>query len=178
MSKNWSSSDSASGSAAWGSAPWARRGRFFEAGEVRIAILALLSERGKHGYELMKELEARSGGIYKISAGTLYPTLAQLEEEGMVVSEHRDGRRVNRITDLGKNELEREHATVDQIWRRASHWGDWGQWMGPGVAVISGSLGALLKAAFRSMKQNGEDLKHKRRVEDILDRARRELEEL
>jgi hypothetical protein len=50
--------------------------------------------------------------------------------------------------------------------------------MGPGVAVISGSLGALLKAAFRSMKQNGEDLKHKRRVEDILDRARRELEEL
>lgn len=166
------------GGGAWGYAPWARRGRFFEAGEVRIAIISLISEGPKHGYELMKVLEARSGGIYKVSAGTMYPALAQLEDEGMIVSEQKDGRRVYQLTDLGKKELERERATADEIWRRASQWGDWGQWMGPGVAMISGPLGALLKSAFRAMKHSGGDPEHRRRVEEILERARRELEAL
>jgi len=166
----------------WGAAsgygPWARRGRFFEAGQVRIAVLSLLSEGSKHGYELMKALETRSGGVYKVSAGTMYPTLAQLEDEGMVTSEHKDGRRVYQITEAGKKELDRERATADEIWRRASHWEDWGQWMGPGVALISGPLGAVMKASFRVMKQSGGDPELRRRVEDILDRALKELEAL
>jgi len=167
-----------SGWAAWGYAPWARRGRFFEAGEVRIAILSLLSEGSRHGYELMKALEVRSGGIYKVSAGTMYPALAQLEDEGLIVSEHKDGRRVYQLTETGQQELEREKATSDRIWRRASQWEDWAQWMSPGVAVISGPMGALMKSAFRAMKHSGEDPELRRRVEDILERARRELEEL
>jgi DNA-binding PadR family transcriptional regulator len=166
------------GWATWGYAPWAKRGRFFEAGEVRIAILSLVSEGPKHGYELMKALEARSGGIYKVSAGTMYPALAQLEDEGMIVSEQKDGRRVYSLTDLGRKELEREKATADQIWQRASQWGDWGQWMGPGVAVISGPLGALMKSTFRAMKQGGTDPERRRRIEEILDRALREMEAL
>jgi len=164
--------------AAWGYAPWAERGRFFEAGEVRIAILSLLSEGPKHGYELMKALETRSGGSYKVSAGTMYPALSQLEDEGMIVSEQQDGKRVYQLTALGKKELEREKATADRIWRRASQWEDWGQWMSPGVAIISGSIGALIKAAFRAMKHSGDDPEHRRRVEEILDRARKELENL
>ena len=166
------------GFAAWGYAPWAQRGRFFEAGEVRIAILSLLSEGPKHGYELMKELEARSGGSYKVSAGTMYPSLAQLEDEGMIVSEQKEGRRVYQLTDLGRKELEREKATADRIWRRASQWEDWGQWMSPGVAAISGSIGALIKAAFRAMKHSGDDPELRRKVEEILDRARKDLEDL
>ena len=167
-----------SGWEAWGYAPWARRGRFFEAGEVRIAILSLLSEGPKHGYELMKALETRSGGAYKVSAGTMYPTLAQLEDEGLIVSEQKDGRRVYQLTDLGRKELENEKATADRIWRRASQWEDWGQWMSPGVAIISGSIGALIKAAFRVMKHSGDDPDLRRKVEDILDRARKDLEDL
>jgi len=167
-----------SGWASWGYAPWGRRGRFFESGEVRIAILSLLSEGPRHGYELMKALEMRSGGIYKVSAGTMYPALAQLEDEGMIVSEQKDGRRVYRLTESGEKELGREKATADRIWRRASQWEDWGQWMGPGVAVISGSMAALMKSAFRVMKHGGDDPELRRKVEDILERARRELEEL
>jgi len=163
---------------AWGYAPWAKRGRFFEAGEVRIAILSLLSEGPKHGYELMKALEERSGGAYKVSAGTMYPALSQLEDEGMIVSEQKDGRRVYRLTDLGKKELDSEKSTADRIWRRASQWEDWGQWMSPGVAFISASMAALIKAAFRAMKHSGDDPEHRRKVEDILDRARKELDEL
>jgi DNA-binding PadR family transcriptional regulator len=163
---------------AWGNAPWARRGRFFETGEVRIAILSLLSEGPKHGYELMKALESRSGGSYRVSAGTMYPTLAQLEDEGMIVSEQKDGRRVYQLTESGKKELEGEKETADRIWRRASQWEDWGQWMSPGVAIISGSVGALIKAAFRVMKHSGDDPELRRKVEDILDRARKDLEDL
>jgi len=110
---------------------WGRGGRFFGAGEVRIAILSLLSEKPRHGYDLMKELETRSGGSYRVSAGTMYPALQQLEDEGMIVSETKDGKRVYQLTDLGKQELERERATADDIWRRTSDWatggsGSWG----------------------------------------------------
>ena len=87
--------------------PWSRRGRFFGAGEVRIAILSLLAEKPRHGYDLMKEIETRSSGSYRVSAGTMYPALQQLEDEGMIVSETRDGKRVYQITELGRAELER-----------------------------------------------------------------------
>lgn len=160
----------------WGSwasdSPWGRRGRFFGAGEVRIAILSLLAEKPRHGYELMKEMEARSGGSYRVSAGTMYPALQQLEDEGMIVSETKDGKRVYQLTELGKQELERERATADDIWRRTSDWGEWGNW------IVGSPLGPLMKATFRAMKHATREPEKRKRVEEILDRARRELEDL
>jgi len=64
-----------------GGGPWGW-GRFFGAGEVRLALLSLLENEPKHGYQLMKDLEDRSGGLYRASAGTIYPTLQLLEDEG------------------------------------------------------------------------------------------------
>src|ERR1700688_4204820 len=67
-----------------GAFPWGRGGRwgrFFGPGEIRLALLSMLEAGPKHGYELMKELEAKSGGIYKASAGAIYPALQQLEDE-------------------------------------------------------------------------------------------------
>jgi len=71
-----------------GHRPWAafafgQTGRFFEAGEVRLAILSLLSDGPKHGYQLMKEMAEPSGGLYKASAGSVYPNLQQLEDKGL-----------------------------------------------------------------------------------------------
>ena len=66
------------------------RGRFFEFGEVRLAILSLLEEGPKHGYQLIKDLSERSGGLYRASAGTVYPTLQQLEDEELVQSDSQD----------------------------------------------------------------------------------------
>ncbi|HTW63595.1 MAG TPA: PadR family transcriptional regulator [Bryobacteraceae bacterium] len=158
----------------WGFAPpWARRGRFFGPGEVRIAILSLLSEKPRHGYELMKELETRSAGSYRVSAGTMYPSLQQLEDEGMIVSETKDGKRVYQLTELGKQELDRERATADEIWRRTSDWGEWGRWR-----IGGGPLGPLIKAAVYAMKRASRDPESWKRVEEIMDRARRELENL
>jgi DNA-binding PadR family transcriptional regulator len=138
---------------------------------VRIAILSLLSDKPRHGYELMKEMETRSGGSYRVSAGTMYPALQQLEDEGLIISDTKEGKRVYQLTDLGKAELERERATAENIWRRTSDWGDWGQWM------IGGTLGPLMKAAVHAMKQASHDPEMRKRVEEIFDRTRRDLED-
>lgn len=78
----------------------------FAHGELRLYLLSLLSDGPKHGYELIRALSDRFGGTYTPSAGTIYPRLAKLEEEGLVDNE-RDGRRTAyRITDAGRAELE------------------------------------------------------------------------
>ena len=159
--------------------PWGRRGRFFEPGEVRLAILSLLSEGGRHGYDLMKELETRSGGTYKVSAGTMYPTLQQLEDEGLITSQQKEGRRVYEITAAGRAELERERAKVEEIWKRAARWEDWGRWMGPeAFAAAAGPLGNLTKAAMRAVKRSGGQRKVVDSIREILDRATFDIEEL
>jgi DNA-binding PadR family transcriptional regulator len=71
-------------------------------GDVRSAILALLDDRPMHGYEMIQELEERTGGRWTPSAGSIYPTLQLLEDEGLVTPEEVDGRKVFTLTDAGK----------------------------------------------------------------------------
>jgi DNA-binding PadR family transcriptional regulator len=75
-------------------------------GKVRPLILAVLHEQPMHGYQVMQELEARTGGRWRPSAGTIYPTLQQLEDEGLVQIEEADGRKVYRLTDAGRAEAD------------------------------------------------------------------------
>jgi DNA-binding PadR family transcriptional regulator len=82
-----------------------RLGRAMARRGVRTVILAVLARQPMHGYQVMQELEARSGGRWRPSAGSVYPTLQQLEDEGLVRSEEADGRRVYTITDQGKAAL-------------------------------------------------------------------------
>src|SRR5262245_10929630 len=79
-----------------------RRGAFVRRGEVRGLILAALRDKPMHGYELIQELEARSGGRWRPSAGSVYPTLQQLADEGLVTGEEVDGRRTYTLTDAGR----------------------------------------------------------------------------
>jgi DNA-binding PadR family transcriptional regulator len=71
-------------------------------GDVRSAILALLDDRPMHGYEMITELEERTGGRWRPSAGSIYPTLQLLEDEGLVTAEEVEGRKVFSLTDSGK----------------------------------------------------------------------------
>ncbi|HEX5821544.1 MAG TPA: PadR family transcriptional regulator [Solirubrobacterales bacterium] len=71
-------------------------------GDVRSAILALLDDRQMHGYEMITELDERTGGRWRPSAGSIYPTLQLLEDEGMVTAEEVEGRKVYSLTDSGK----------------------------------------------------------------------------
>jgi DNA-binding PadR family transcriptional regulator len=74
-------------------------------GDIRAAILALLAEEPMHGYQVIKELGARSGGVWKPSPGSVYPTLQHLEEEGVVAGRDQDGKRVFELTDAGRAEV-------------------------------------------------------------------------
>ncbi|MBF0672583.1 MAG: PadR family transcriptional regulator [Salinibacterium sp.] len=89
----------------------------FGHGHLRLYLLSLLSERPMHGYELMQALSDRFGGTYIPSAGTIYPRLSKLGEEGLV-SREADGRKtVYSITDAGIAELAARQAELDEIER-------------------------------------------------------------
>lgn len=152
------------------------RRRFFRQGEVRIALLSLIGEEPAHGYELMKRLEERSGGTYKASAGTIYPVLQQLVDEGLVRVEEDEGKKIHHLTDAGSEELLLHKEEVENIWTRATGWKDWGANMGPESAEIWGSWGRLSKAAFKAVAKS--DFEQTEKVREILDRARKELEAL
>ena len=83
-----------------GGGPRARRG------DVRAAALALLTERPMHGYEMIKEIEERTEGLWRPSAGSIYPTLALLEDEGLIRGEESDGKRRFALTDEGREQAE------------------------------------------------------------------------
>jgi DNA-binding PadR family transcriptional regulator len=73
-------------------------------GDIRTAVLAVLTEAPGHGYDVMQNLEDKSGGAWRPSPGSVYPTLQLLEDEGLVRSNERDGKRVFEITDAGRAE--------------------------------------------------------------------------
>ena len=155
--------------------PWGWRRRFFESGEVRLALLSLLAERSMHGYELMKEIEARSGGIYKASAGAIYPNLQQMEDEGLIRAEADDNnKRVYTVTPEGKKLLERETDAVGRIWSRASVWDDWSDAFSPGAREVMGPAMRLARAAFAAAAHG--DAKQVERVRSLLSKAAEEME--
>ncbi len=155
-----------------------RWGRFFGPGEIRLALLSMLESGPKHGYELMKELDTKSGGIYKASAGAIYPALQQLEDEGLVTSDAAAGKRTYSLTDGGKAELQREADTVKKIWQRAEQAGDWGPWMGAEGAEVMRPAAELMKAALKAATRGSHDSPKIAKIREILERAKREIEGL
>jgi len=96
----------AGGPGGFGRGPRGRgRGRA-RRGDVRLALLRLLAEEPRNGYQLMQTIESRSGGRWSPSPGSVYPTLAQLEDEGLIRSREQDGSRVFAISDAGREHLE------------------------------------------------------------------------
>jgi DNA-binding PadR family transcriptional regulator len=144
----------------WGGPRRARRG------DVRTALLRLISEKPMHGYDLIRELEERSGGMWRPSPGSIYPTLQLLEDEGLVKGEEQDGKRVYTITDAGRKELDERSAR-----------GTGAPWeFGPAAE----GLGALRDAAFQlagaAMQVARTGSKEQRdRAAEILAEARRQI---
>jgi len=124
----------------------------------------------------MKMLAQRSGGIYRASAGTIYPTLQQLEDEGLIAAEPQEGKRVFRITEAGRRELHLEEDVVDRIWRRAKMWNEWRGAFDPEVQEIVRPAERVMKAAFSAM--SGGSASNADKIREILERALRDLENL
>jgi len=87
-------------------------GRKLGSGELQLLILALLEEQPRHGYDLIKELTERTGGFYAPSPGMVYPALTYLEELGRAAVESEGAKKLYRITDAGKAELDKNRETV------------------------------------------------------------------
>lgn len=87
-------------------------------GDVRSAVIALLAEKPMHGYQIISEIGERSGGSWKPSAGSVYPTLQLLADEGLITSEEQNGRKTYSLTDAGIAESE-EAATRPAPWESA-----------------------------------------------------------
>jgi DNA-binding PadR family transcriptional regulator len=81
------------------------RGRRARRGDVRAAILALLAEEPRNGYQMMQEIEQRSGGVWRPSPGSIYPALQQLEDEGLIRSEEFEGAKRFVLTDAGREQV-------------------------------------------------------------------------
>ncbi len=101
-------------------------------GDVRAAVLALLAEQPMHGYQLIGEIEQRSGGTWKPSAGSVYPTLQLLADEGLIAAEESNGRKTYSLTEAGR-------AEADENADRAAPWES-------GPRREHGPVGALPKA--------------------------------
>jgi len=87
----------------------------FAHGDLRIYLLSLLAEQPRHGYELIQALSDRFGGTYVPSAGTIYPRLSKLEEEGLV-ERRSDGRKtIYSVTEAGRTEVEARRGELDGI---------------------------------------------------------------
>ena len=153
--------------------------RFFERGGIKFAILELLRDKPRHGYDIIRDMEERSGGFYSPSPGAIYPTLQALEDQDLVTSSTDDGKKVYTITEAGLAYLEehKERASGHrEHWE--AHWGTGPQAEGwSAVEAIRDSLGEVKRAVRRTagdparLKEIGDVLEEAAgKIRDILKR--------
>lgn len=94
------------------------RERMFDAGDLKLVILKLLSEQPSYGYQLMKTMEERLAGGYMPSAGVIYPTLTMLEEEGLASSSVENNKKVYSVTTEGLEYLQQNKRRVEALFQR------------------------------------------------------------
>jgi DNA-binding PadR family transcriptional regulator len=146
--------------------PFGRGGRA-RRGDIRLAILLLLAEEPRNGYTIMREIEERSGGVWRPSPGSVYPALSQLEDEELIRSSEQDGRRVFDLTEAGRAQLaERPHDAP-------APWDAVGRDVPEGAIELFGRL-RQVGAATMQVASAG-DAAASERAAQVLDEARRSL---
>jgi len=145
---------------------WRRGGRM-RRGDIRTAVLALLAEEPGHGYEIIQRLEDKTGGAWRPSPGSVYPTLQLLEDEGLARSVERDGKRVYEITATGRDEAaQRIEEAGGTPWELAErHHG--------GIGQFRDAIKQLAMASGQVMKSGTPE--QIERTNEILKRARKEI---
>lgn len=150
-----------------------RRQQMFESGEVKYVILRLLKEKPRHGYEVIKALEEKMGGWYTPSAGTVYPTLQLLEDQGYVRAVETEGKKVYHITPEGERFLEEHRDVVDDILDRVRE--AVRGFAGGSMGELNQAFARLAKLAYRDAWRSGNE-EAMRRIVEVLKRAAEEIE--
>src|SRR6516164_6407666 len=125
----------------WPGPPGFARGPKASRGDVRAAILALLREGPRNGYQIMSEIEERSGGAWRPSPGAVYPALSQLADEGLIEAEEASGRRTFSLTQAGRDYVEENPEMARAAWESMAQ-GEAGEV--PGLFVQAARLGGSI----------------------------------
>jgi DNA-binding PadR family transcriptional regulator len=127
-----------------------------------------------HGYDVMRALEEESGGWYRASAGSVYPTLQMLEDQGYVAVAEQDGKKVYSITDAGRKYLDENSRVVDEIIDRVSDFTS--GIFREGMSELTRSFGRVANITFeRAVRYRGNQ-EVIAQMKDILEKAARDLE--
>jgi DNA-binding PadR family transcriptional regulator len=124
------------------------RGRRARRGDIRTAALLLLAEEPRNGYQIMQEVQERSGGVWSPSPGSVYPALQQLEDEGLIRTQESDGRKLFAITDEGRALLAERGTERPAPWEQAG---------GAGGAHELGRLMREVASAFVQVMRTGSE---------------------
>ena len=100
-----------------------RAARMLASGDLQLIVLALLEEKPRHGYDIIKELEVQSSGIYVPSPGVVYPALTYLEEMEFASSESEGNKKLYQITEKGTKHLSENRAVVDEVMEQLKRFG-------------------------------------------------------
>ena len=168
-----------------------RRGRMFATGELRLALLALINDEPRHGYELIRAIEDMTGGSYAPSPGAVYPTLQMLEEEGQIKpakakganksksdDDEGTGKKPFKTTKTGRAELEERADEVEELLGRLGEHGDRAEKVkqkSPDLFRAMGNLGSVLKNRARAGKLDQKAIDE---IVDIIDEVAKRIERL
>lgn len=154
-----------------------RGGRMFEQGDLKYVILQLLEEKPRHGYEIIKALEERFGGMYSPSAGTVYPTLTLLEDLGFAkVTVEEGGKKVYSITDEGRAYLGENKSAVDDIFGRIADLG--AAFLSDAMLEVNRAFKEVGRATYRGAPRVFRDRETAAKIREVLERAAREIDEI
>ncbi|MET0480725.1 MAG: PadR family transcriptional regulator [Mycetocola sp.] len=134
-------------------------------GDVRAAVLALLAEKPMHGYQIIREIDERSNGTWKPSAGSVYPTLQLLADEGLISAEESNGRKTYSLTAAGRQEAASSSSSAP--------WETVGSSSGSGFSALP-KAGMELAQAAAQVGRTGSPEQIQQAVK-VLDEARRRL---
>ena len=172
----------------WGGPPWGKKGQWgagpsgghhggrrFGRGDLKYVILDLLQDGPRHGYDIIRALEERFHGFYTPSAGSVYPALQLLEDQGYVTSSQQDGKRVYTITEEGRAFLKERADTVEDVRARMSEW--WGPKFTPELRDLADEVRQIGQVLFAEGARGGMgNPETVRRLREVVARARSEIE--
>lgn len=154
--------------------PFGGRGpRMFDSGALRLVVLGLIAEEPRHGYDIIKALEARFQGAYSPSPGAIYPMLQMLEEADLVLSEAQGNKRLYAVTAQGSaylaenaSELARINAQIDAASSEA------------GAVSLGDEARDVANAVFTRLRRGQFTAEQALKAHEILKKARRDIENL
>ena len=153
-----------------------QRGPKVRRGDVRAAILDMLREEPMNGYQLISQIAERSGGAWKPSPGSVYPTIQQLEDEGLVEADDERGRRTLRLTDEGRSYVESHPDELAAVWEpfrrqeRRAESGDYGP--GNEYAALKPEIGQVMAAVWQIVT-TGTDSQRREAINMLVETRRK-----